>query len=272
MITDICTAMKGKDALRAGRTALGISQREAAEAIGVTKHTYEQWEVGNMTPKADKTERIAQVLHLPIEAIPVADKSNKPYARRPVGTIDEKRAALIEKYAPYRARRLELGLTQIELARRAGLKKMTVSAMECGKNEPMWASRQKIRKALGWPEEHYFSVEERNALVLRMGNIIQWVLNQHREYLREANVDLEDAYQDLTLRTITAIDRYQPVDDVPIENYVMKQLMYEVKTIRCRAIAKGLTGKGSRWLPFRTVVSLEDVNSFGDKLELDAVA
>ena len=271
MVIDISTAMEGKDALRAGRTALGLSQREAVAAIGVAKHTYHQWEVGKQAPMADKTEQIARALHIPLESVPVFDGS-KPYAKRPVGIIDEKRALLIEKYAPYRDRRLELGLTQTELAQKAGLKKMTVSWMECGRSEPTWASRQKIRQALGWPEERYYSVEERNELVLRMGNIIGWVLNQHREYLREAGVDLEDARQDLTLRTIVSIDRYQPVGDVPIENYVMKQLLFEVKTIRWRAIAKGLTGKGSRWLPFRTVVSLDDVNSFDDKVELEAVA
>ena len=95
-----------------------------------------------------------------------------------------------------------------------------------------------------------------------MENIVQWVLNRHREYFREADVDMEDAYQDLMLRAITAIDRYQPVDDIPIRSYVLKQLMFEAKCIRRRAIAKGLTGKGSRWLPYQTVVSLEDVNLY----------
>ena len=258
-------------AFRPARLTLGISQSKVAAMIGVATHTYLQWELGNSLPKPEYAEKISEVLRIPLDQIKVLNR-HRPFHKKPNIKLDEKRAALVEKYASYRERRLELGLSQGELAQKAGLKKMTISAMETGRCEPLWKTRQMIRTALGWPEEHHFSVEERNKLLLEMENIIRWVLFHHKEYFREANVELEDAYQDLTLRAIIVIDRYQPVDDVPIRQYVMKQLMYEAKSIRTRALTKGFTGNGSRWLPYDAVVSLEDANSFGDKMALELVA
>ena len=271
MVIDISTAANGTEAMRAARTSLGMTQREAAALIGVTNHTYQLWETGKLTPKADKTERIAQALHLPLEAVPVRGP-RKPYGKRPVGIVDEMRAALIEKYAPYRKRRLELGMRQEALAKKAGVTQNTIWTMECGICEPLWQNLQNIRKALGWPEERYFTVEERNEQLLRMQNISRWVLIHNREYLLEGGAELEDAYQDLTLRAILSIDRFQPVEGISLESFVITQLMYEVKTIRRHAAAKGFTGEGSRWMPFRAVVSLDDLPRDMDRVELDTVA
>lgn len=271
MISEISTKAAKKSPMRIARDALGITQKEAAARMGVSKFNYQQWESGKVKPKAANAERIAQVLHLPIESIEIENR-HKPFHKQSLKVVDEKQAMLMERYAPYRERRIELGLTQAELAQRAGLKADTISTMETGKNEPLWKTRQAIRKALGWPEELYYTVEERNKLLLEMESTIKWVLKHHKEYFREANVDLEDAYQDLTLRAILSIDRYQPSFMVPIRTFVLRQLMFEAKTIRRRAIAKGLTGKGSNYLPFNMVTSLEDANPYGDKTELEAVA
>ena len=257
--------------LRTARLSLGMKSREAAEAIGVTKHTYLMWERGEMSPMPSKAEKVSKVLHLPVELVPVPSK-HPPYNRRTTNESDPEKEKRIEKYTPYRDRRLELGLTQKELAEKAGVADTTISAMECGLNDPIWQTRQKIRKALGWDEEHYYTVEERNELILSMSKVFQWVINQHREYLREVFVDLEDAYQDLVLCAICAIDRYDPSGGAAVENYVISQLVFEVRNIRARAVAKGFTGRDARRLPFNTLISLEDANPFGDKVELKAVA
>ena len=257
--------------LRATRLSLGMKSREAAAAIGVTKHTYLMWERGEMTPMPDKTAKIAEVLHLPLESVPVGGK-RKPYSKRPMKVYDAEKAARIEKYTPYRDRRLELGLTQPQLAKKAGVAAMTISDMECGVKEPLWSTRQKVRKALGWQEERYYSVEERNELILRMGKIFHWVLNQHREYLLEVYVDLEDAYQDLVLCAISAIDRYDPKGGAQVENYVISQLIFEVRNIRARAVAKGFTGRDARRLPFDTMVSLDALTQHRDGVEMETVA
>lgn len=264
------TEKPADSAMQTARKALGMTPKDAAAAIGVTEHTYQQWEIGAMRPRAAKAQKIGQVLHLPLEKVPVFDTGRPRMAPGSRKRPDAAQLARAEKYAAYRARRVDLGLTQAELAKKAGVGKMAVTDMECGTHEPLWETRQKIRKALGWPEERYFTVEERNEQFLRMQHIIYWVLNRHREYLLEAGADLEDAFQDLALCAIRAIDRYSPDGGAKIETYLISQLMLAVKSIRCRAIAKGLCGKDAMILPFDAVVSLETLTDCGTEFEMAA--
>ena len=61
--------------------------------------------------------------------------------------------------APIVERRRELGISQHELARLAGVHYQTVHRMEIGTQVPIWETRQKLRRVLGLPEERYFTVE-----------------------------------------------------------------------------------------------------------------
>lgn len=273
MIIDMNAAKAQKDGgiLKAAREKLGMTKTAAAASIGVALNTYRLWELGRLRPMPERTEKIGQVLHLPAEQVPVRGR-RRPAVSRPVNTDAPAKAERFQKYAPYRARRLELGLQQEELAERAGLAVQTISAMESGSRDVHWATLQKIRKALDWPEERHFTVEERNAELLRMDNIIHWVLNRHREYLLEGGADLEDAYQDLVLRAIKAIDRFDPAGGTKIENYLICQLKLEVKNIRRRAIAKGLVGKGTNRLSYNTTVSFDDFTRTGYEIGLEAAA
>lgn len=272
-MTSINTAKKDNpnSILRTARVSLGLKAKEAAAAIGVTKRTYLMWERGEMTPRADKTEKVAHVLQLPLESVPVGGK-HAAYSKRPMKQYDPEKAARIEKYTPYRDRRLELGMTQAELAKKAGVNDNTISVMECGISEPLWTTRQKIRKALGWPEEHFYTVEERNEILLRLNNAIWWVLSLHREYLRDARVELEDAYQDLVLCAICAIDRYDPSGGAVVDNYVISQMIFEVRNIRTRALAKGFTGKDARRLSRGTLLSLDALTEEYERPSLRRVA
>ena len=273
MIIDISTvrAQQGGLVLKAARESLSMTKTATAAAIGVAMNTYRLWELGTHTPLPELAPRVSQVLNIPLEQVPVRGK-RKPAKSRPVDMSSEKKAERVRKYAPYRSRRLELGLQQEELAKLAGVAVQTISAMESGSRDVHWATRQKIRKALGWPEERYFTVEERNAELLRMENVIHWVLNRHREYLREAGADLEDAYQDLVLCAIKAIDRYDPSGGAAIENNLIVQLKLEIKNIRRRAIAKGLVGKGTSRLSYSTTVSFDELTQYGYEVGLEAVA
>ena len=273
MIIDISTAraQQGGLVLKAARESLGMTKTATAAAIGVAMNTYRLWELGTHTPLPELAPRVSQVLNIPLEQVPARGK-RKPAKSRPVDMSSEKKAELVRKYAPYRARRLELGLQQEDLAKRAGVATNTISAMESGSRNVHWATLQKIRKALGWPEARHFTVEERNAELLRMDNIIHWVLNRHREYLLEAGADLEDVYQDLALCAIKALDRYDPSGGATVENYLITQLKSEVKNIRRRAIAKGLVGKGTNRLAFNTTVSFDEMTQYGYEIALGAAA
>ena len=258
-------------AMKTAREALGMTKTATAANIGVSLNTYMCWEQGKLKPIPERLPKISEVLNLPVDQIPVRG-GRKPSRSRPVIVFDAKQAERIKKYAPYRERRLELGLQQSELAELAGTATSTISEMERWNKDPHWETRQKIRRALGWPEERRLSIEERNAEFFRMDNIVHWVLYRHREYLLEADADLEDAYQDLALCALRAIDRYDPDGGAAIENYLICQLKQEVKNIRHRAIAKGLVGNDTKRLPYNAVVSFDALTGTGYEMPLQTAA
>lgn len=259
------------NALKTAREAIGMTKTAAAANIGVDLHTYMRWEKGKCSPTPALLPKISEVLNLPADQIPARGR-RKPFRSRPVIVFDAKQAERIQKYAPYRERRLELGLQQSELAELAGTSTSAISEMERGNKDPHWETRQKIRRALGWPEERRLTVEERNAEFLRMENIVHWVLHRHREYLREVDVDLEDAYQDLALCALRAIDRFDPDGGAKIENYLICQLKQEVKNIRARAIAKGFVGNDAKRMPCNTVISFNALTEHGYEMPLQTAA
>ena len=181
-----------------------------------------------------------------------------------------------------KAARESLGMTKTATAAAIGVAMNTYRLWELGTHTPLPELAPRVSQvlnipleqvpALGWPEARHFTVEERNAELLRMDNIIHWVLNRHREYLLEAGADLEDVYQDLALCAIKALDRYDPSGGATVENYLITQLKSEVKNIRRRAIAKGLVGKGTNRLAFNTTVSFDEMTQYGYEIALGAAA
>ena len=115
--------------------------------------------------------------------------------------------------APIVERRQELGISQHELARLAGVHYQTVHRMEIGTQVPTWETRQKLRRVLGLPEERHFTVEQRNEIFMELECPIWCVINQNRRILDTLHADVEDVFQDLALCAIRAIDRYDPNKD-----------------------------------------------------------
>ena len=61
--------------------------------------------------------------------------------------------------ANVRRRRLELGITQGELARRAGVPQPNISDIENGKQSPTFPTLARIAEALSIPPSHLLSAE-----------------------------------------------------------------------------------------------------------------
>ena len=58
-----------KISLAAARVNVGLSQKEAAKALGVSNRTLVKWEKGLSFPKADKIELICALYRVPYELL-----------------------------------------------------------------------------------------------------------------------------------------------------------------------------------------------------------
>lgn len=66
------------DAIRAARSALGLSRQQLAEALGYKNSvTVQQWEQGRCLPPREKLGALADVLHIPIETLLPSSSEDK---------------------------------------------------------------------------------------------------------------------------------------------------------------------------------------------------
>jgi len=110
-------------------------------------------------------------------------------AKAKVTLTDEQlaiREANRQKAAPYKERRMALELSRKQLAEKAGIELHTICTMEAGKVWARWETRQKIRPALGMPEERAYSVEERNAIFfeLNIEDSVKWAIRKNFSILK----------------------------------------------------------------------------------------
>lgn len=160
--------------------------------------------------------------------------------------------------APIVERRQELGISQQELARLAGVHYQTVHRMETGAQVPTWETRQKLRRVLGLPEERYITVEQRNEIFMELERPIWCVINQNRRILAALHADVDDVYQDLALCAIRAIDRYDPSKSTAsVKTFAMKNVEAHIKKSFAYFRCRGLGGAAARNLESGVVVSLD---------------
>ena len=160
--------------------------------------------------------------------------------------------------APIVDRRQELGISQHELARLAGVHYQTVHRMEIGTQIPTWETRQKLRRVLGLSEERYITVEQRNEIFMELERHIWCVINQNRRILAALHADVDDVYQDLALCAIRAIDRYDPTKSMAsVKTFAMKNVEAHVKKSFAYFRCRGLGGAAARNLESGVVVSLD---------------
>lgn len=174
------------------------------------------------------------------------------------------------KAKPYIDRRLELGLSKVELAQKAGVDKATVRGMESGKYWPCWDTRQKLRRVLGMPEERSYTDEERNALFFGLEDSIHWLIRRNMSRIRRAHMDTDDLYQDLAMCALRAIDRFQPNGKATLKTFVERNMSFHLKRQLVRFCMHGLSGKVHYPLPDIMVFSLEALMEDGFQLEGDS--
>jgi transcriptional regulator with XRE-family HTH domain len=106
---------------------LGLTQRTLAERLGCWSETVAAWERGDSEPLARRWPAIEAALGPGL----VPERDGLP------GRV--------------RAARLRLGLTQEQLATRAGLDPRTVRNVETGRYRPSHRTAERLQAALGLP-------------------------------------------------------------------------------------------------------------------------
>lgn len=65
-----------KISLKAARINAGLSQKEMAELLGISKNTVCNWENGDSEPNASQLRKISELSGIPMDFIFVPDESN----------------------------------------------------------------------------------------------------------------------------------------------------------------------------------------------------
>ena len=76
-----------------------------------------------------------------------------------------------------------------------------------------------------------YSIEERNRIVEEHLWCVSAVMKQNSELIRAARLDREDVYQQLCLRLILAVGRYDP-EKSDLKKHIFQQLHYELLTCK----------------------------------------
>lgn len=171
----------------------------------------------------------------------------------------EQRAENREKAAIYKERRLALGLTQKQLSKLSGVCVNTITRMEAGINFPQWETRQKLRRALGMPEERFYSVAERNAIFFELQETVEWAVRRKLYILRKLGAASfsEDLRQASILYALQAIDRCRPDGGASIKTFVHRNVDFFIDRWILKFRRHGLTGKVCYPDPVTYVYSLD---------------
>lgn len=84
--------------LKAARKKAGLTQVEVSERMGISKHSYTQWELGYRNPTIKTLKKIASALDIPFESLILdddeksAEMSNTPEIFVPGGTVTQREA------------------------------------------------------------------------------------------------------------------------------------------------------------------------------------
>ncbi|NLG78888.1 MAG: helix-turn-helix transcriptional regulator [Firmicutes bacterium] len=119
------------DKLRLAREDRGMTLREVASAAGISSTYLSEIERGNVQPAVSVLKQLARVLHVPLSTF------MSPAERK--GFLGEKLRRLREK----------LGMTQAEVAAKAGVSAALIGQIELGRVSPSLKTINKIASALG---------------------------------------------------------------------------------------------------------------------------
>ena len=121
--------------IRELRKAEGITQKELGKRAGIAEPTIRRYENGQLSPKYETVEKLAEALHKSMEDVMTDSVVSAGTGERTIGNR-------------IRMARIAAALTQEELASLVGVRRPAISKYESGIVDPSASQIQKIASAL----------------------------------------------------------------------------------------------------------------------------
>lgn len=129
--------------IRDRREEVGMSGAELARRLYVTRERISQIERGSRAPTTNLLKGLAEVLDLNLDKLKALVPTKKPAKTESLSTQE---ASPMGKFL--RERRITLGLTVKELAKRAGVSAVTLGSFEAGRSNPQGRTLKRLTNAL----------------------------------------------------------------------------------------------------------------------------
>ncbi|MDI7246196.1 MAG: helix-turn-helix transcriptional regulator [Bacillota bacterium] len=152
--------------LRVAREDRGMTLRDVASAAGISSTYLSEIERGNVQPALRVLKRLAHVLHVPLSSF-MSSVERK-------GFIGDKLRSIREK----------LGLTQAEVAAKAGVSAALIGQIELGRVSPSLKTINKVASALG-VSPCYLVLDNEG-----MDEIVPAMSKDLRDMLQDSNVQM----------------------------------------------------------------------------------
>lgn len=142
-----------KDRIRVSRQALGLSQQNVADKLGVTKSAVGSWEAGKHIPTVPMLKELSTLLNAQFEWL----VSDETYISDDwLETEFDKNSEFKDRLKAVRKYR---NLTQKELAEKLGLSTPAIAAWEGGRNHPKPGMLKQISEIMDCPYKWLVSDE-----------------------------------------------------------------------------------------------------------------
>jgi len=108
------------------------------------------------------------------------------------------------------------------------------------------------------------TTEDRNYLFEEKAYLINVTMNKHRALIRACRMEADDVYQQLSIRLLNAIDKYDWTKCPNMDAYLMVQLRYELLYIKTCSNRTGVTGAPKMGF---SLLSLDAMNAAGYQVQ-----
>ena len=110
------------------------------------------------------------------------------------------------------------------------------------------------------------TTEQRNELFVKHQNLISMTVRRNRRLIAALRLESDDVAQDLSIKMLWAIEKYNPERSNSIEAYITVQLQYAILDMKRRHKPHGMTVVGQDIRP--EYVNIDERNAYGTVFEI----